>query len=679
VLLLSVPEVVALSRTLCQEIAMALTRFEITRRGPYAREHKFGSVGAFEQLDGIAHFAVDPLHPANNRIVDLALGPRNAGGCVEFEADFSIVMPVDSARGNRRAIVELPNRGRRRAAAMLNCAPHDAPIAREAHPGDGFLFERGFTVVSIGWQWDVYSSDALMGLSAPSAMQGSRPIGGETIVEIRPSQRHHTWLLADRIHRPLPAAAGTQPLAVLHVRDYEDGEDRIVARERWRFARETSGGVLEPSLEHIHLEGGFEPGLIYQLVYETDRAPIAGVGLLALRDVAPFLRKPSPGNPTPGNFTSLIAWGLSQTGRMLRHFLSLGLNVCEDGAKAFDGIQSHVAGARRGAFNHRFAQPSNQTTPLWGHAFPFGEVPTTDPLTGSTAGLLDRLESANAVPKIVHTDSAAEYWRGDAALAHVDTRGEADLAEHPCSRSYLFSSVQHTPGYVGQSRTNPGTLTIARYPLNVLDYRPLLRAALINLDRWITEGVEPPPSRHPRLDDGTAVARDEVLAVFARLPGFASPDPKRLPFVRTVDLGADEETGVGRYPAKEGAFYPSLVSRVDADGNELAGIRLPDVEVPIGAHAGWNPRDPATGSPDQIVPMNGLTLLFAPNAIARQKSGDPRPSIAERYASETDYAERVRAAALALVRERYLLGQDVDRVVAAAIERYRVAAVGTSI
>jgi hypothetical protein len=665
-------------------MAMALTRFEIARRGPYAGGLSFGRAGAFEQLDGIAHFAVDPLHPANNRIVDLALAPRNADGLVEFAADFSIVMPVAPARGNGRAIVELPNRGRRRVVAMLNCAPHDAPIAREAHPGDGFLFERGFTVVSIGWQWDVYGSEALMGLVAPSAVRRppsgqptatSEPIGGETMVEIRPSQRHETWLLADRVHRPLPAA-GAQPNAVLYVRDYEDGEDRIVPRARWRFARETTGGTLEPSLEHVHLEGGFEPGRIYQLVYATDRAPIAGLGLLALRDVAPFLRKPSTGNPTPGNFTALIAWGISQTGRMLRHFLSLGLNVCEDGTKAYDGIGSHVAGARRGAFNHRFAQPSNQTTPLWGHVFPFAELPTSDPLTGVTAGLLDRLEQAGAVPKMVHTDSAAEYWRGDAALAHVDTRGKADLAEHASSRSYHFSSAQHTPGYLGQSRTNPGTFTVARYPLNVLDYRPLLRAALINLDRWITEGVDPPPSRHPRLADGTAVPREEVLTLFARLPGFAAPDAKRLPFVRTVDMGADEETGVGRYPAKEGAFYPALVSRVDADGNEIAGIRLPDVSVPVATHAGWNPRDPETGSPDQIVPMNGLTLFFAPDAHARQQTGDPRPSIRERYASEADYAEKVRVAALALVRDRYLLEQDLDRAVETALERYRAAVTG---
>lgn len=654
---------------------MAMTRFEIKSRGPYAGGQSFGSRGPFEQLDGIAHFAVDPAHPANQTIVDLALAPRNAEGKVVFSADFSVVKPVDAGKGNGRAIVELPNRGRRRVVAMINCAPHDAPIAREAHPGDGVLFNEGFTVVSIGWQWDVYSSDALMGLDAPLAMKGGVPIGGETMVEIRPSQPVTTWLLADRIHRPLPAASGEQRQAVLYVRDYEDGADEIVPRAKWRFA-EAKGGGLEPSQEHIHLDGGFVPGRIYQLVYETDRAPVAGTGLLALRDVAAFLRKPPAGSGLTRGLEKLIAWGVSQTGRMQRHFLSLGLNRCEDSSLAYDGFAVHVAGARRGAFNHRFAQPSNQTTPLWGHVFPYADIPVTDPFTGRKAGLLDRLEAAGAVPKIVSTDSAAEYWRGDAALAHIDTKGANDLAEHPSTRRYLFASAQHTPGYLGQSRTNPGTLTVARYPLNVLDYRPLLRAALINLDRWITDGIEPPPSRHPRLADGTAVRREAVLDVLARIPGFAPPSPTRLPFVRTVDLGADESVGIGRYPAKEGEFYPALVSKVDADGNEMAGIRLPDVTVPIGTHAGWNPRDPSTGSSDQIVPMNGLSLFFAPDAAARSKAKDPRPSIAERYRDEADYEARVRSAAKLLAAERYILEADIELLTASALDRYRAAARG---
>ncbi|MCP5152973.1 MAG: hypothetical protein H6983_02320 [Ectothiorhodospiraceae bacterium] len=652
---------------------MALIRFEETARTPYAEGRVFGDVGAFVQVDGVAHFAVDPTHPANRAIVDLALAPRDADGRVRFEADLSVVMPVEPDRGAGRLLVELPNRGRRRVVPVLDRAPADAPVAREAHPGDGFLFRHGWTVASIGWQWDVYRDPSMMGLEAPLAMDGARPLGGETVVEIRPSTPGRTYLLADRIHRPLPAADVDEPGARLLVRDYEDGEDRVVPRDAWRFAVEREDGRVEPSAEHVHLAGGFEPGRIYHLVYRTDRAPVAGCGLLALRDVAPFLRTPSQINPTAGGFRTVLAWGVSQTGRMLRHYLSLGLNLTEDGEVAYDGLLPHVAGARRGAFNHRFAQPSNQTTPIWGHLFPFADVPTRDASTGVEAGLLDRQRALGAVPKVISTNSAAEYWRGDATLAHVDTAAAHDLPEAPETRSYLFASTQHGAGYLGQSRFNPGVNTTARYPLDVLDYRPLLRAALVNMTRWVEDGVEPPPSRHPRLADGSAVDRRAVVEWFARLPGFEPPDPDRLPFVRTVDMGAPESVGVGRYPAREGAFYPALVSAIDADGNEVAGIRLPDVTVPVGTHAGWNPRDPETGAPEQIVPMNGLTLWFPATRAARAASGDPRPSVEERYRDRADYEARVRAATAVLVRDRYVLDEDAEHVVAAALERFDAA------
>jgi hypothetical protein len=652
---------------------MPLTRFEVMSRQPYAGNRGFGSVGAYEQVDGTAHFAVDPMHPANAAICDLQLAPRNSAGLVEFASDVSLVLPQNRTRANGRCIVELPNRGRRRVVALMNCAPPDAPVGPQAHAGDGFLFAHGYTVASIGWQWDVYPSPELLGLVAPLAMHGGKAVSGETMVEIRPNERGTTRLLADRIHRPLPAAPGDQLSARLLVRDWEDGEDTLIPRPRWRFARETSAGAVEPSPEHIWLEGGFEPGRIYQLVYETDRAPVVGLGLLAARDVAQFLRTPAATNPCAGEWRALILYGVSQTGRMQRHFLSLGLNRCEDGSRAYDGFHVHIAGARRGAFNHRFAQPSNQTTPLWGHAFPFADVETTDPLTGHTAGLLDRLAAAGDLPKIVSTDSAAEYWRGDAALAHVAISPERDLPEHPSTRRYLLAGTQHTPGYLGQSRTNAGTGTIARYPLNVIDYRPLQRAALINLDRWITEGTDPPPSRHPRFSDATAVEREKVVAAFARLPDLQPPDPARLPFIRTIDMGGDEATGIARYPAREGAFYPAIVSAVDADGNETAGVRLPDITVPVGTHTGWNPRDPVTGSPEQIVPMNGLTLFFAPDERTRVAKGDPRRSLAERYRDEKDYEAKVRAATLRLAAERYLLEEDIEAVVEAALARYRVA------
>jgi hypothetical protein len=647
-----------------------VSQFEIERRSPYAGGRSFGSVGGYEQVDGKVHFAVDPDHPRNRSIVDLVSGPRDATGRVTFSADLSVLMPSVSAHGNDRLVVELPNRGRRLFVPALNLAAPDAKLEREVAPGDGFLFERGYTIAAIGWQWDVVPDETLLGLDAPLAEREGERLGGETVVEIRPVGPVTTWLLADRVHRPLPAAQRQGGRTRLYVRDYEDGEDELVAPSSWRFARESDSGKIVPSREHVYLETGFVPGRIYHLVYETDRAPIAGTGLLAVRDIAPFLRSRSVDNPTQGDFAAVYAWGISQTGRMLRHFLSLGLNITEAGELAYDGVQPHIAGGRRGAFNHRFAQPSNQTIPLWGHQFPFADRASHDPLTNATGGLMDMQSDLGGVPKVVYTNSAAEYWRGDGSLSHVSTDGEHDVDELATSRSYAFASTQHVAGYPGQPRSNAAVGTVARYPLNNIDFRPLMRAAFVTLDRWVSEGVEPPMSRHPRLGDGTAVTRDAVIASFARLPGFEPPDPQRLPFLRTVDPGSDEGTGVGRYPTVEGAFYPALVSAVDDDGNEVAGIRMPDVAVPIATHTGWNTRDPETGAAEQLVPMHGMTLTFAPTRAAREAAGDPRPSIEERYVGRDDYRDQVQAAANALVADGYLLAGDVDYVVGQAMLRY---------
>ena len=653
---------------------MAVVDFTVTGREPYADGVSFGDTGAYEQVDGLLTFDVDPEHAANRGVVDLDKAPHDSDGRVRFTADFSVVVPVDSSRGNGRALVELPNRGRRRVVPVFNRAPASAPVSRIAHPGDGFLFNQGYTVASIGWQWDVTQSESMMGLNPPFA----EGVTGQTIVEIRINDRRTTYQLSDRgIHTSLPVVSVDDPTAVLYVRGWEDDEDTVVPSEQWQFAQETESGV-EPSDTHIYMEGGFEPGKIYYAVYETNSAPIGGAGLIALRDVAPYLRTASEINPTAGDFKAIYAWGVSQTGRYLRHFMHLGLNATEDGEIAYEGILPHVAGARRGAFNHRFAQPSNQSTPIWGHVFPFTDEPTSDTLTEESGGLLDALKAANAVPKIIYTNSSAEYWRGDGTLAHIDTSANADISEAPESRSYLFASTQHGPGHLSQSRINPNDGSGARHELNVTDYSPLLRASLVNMDAWVMEGVEPPRSMHPRLGDGSAAERSVVLETFKGIPGVLVPDVDRLFYLRTVDMGARSAEGIGVYPAVEGDYYPSHVSAVDSDGNEIAGIRLPDIEVPVGTHMGWNPRAPETGSPEQVVPMQGSTAFFAATRSEREANGDVRPSIEERYNGRDDYLAKVRTVAVQLAADRYALEEDIDLMVANAAERYD-AAVGAGV
>lgn len=653
---------------------MAAIEFKQGQRFPYADGRTFGASGTFEQIDGILKFAVDPSNEANRSIVDLQHARRNASGLVEFTADCSIVKPVDPARGGRKLLVELPNRGRRRVVDTMNRSGKDA--AASAGAGDGFLFERGYTVVSIGWQWDVYRDDVLLGLDPPLADLSREPDPGQTVVEIRPNERKSTSLLADRVHRPLTVADPGQADAALYVKDHEEGEEALITRSNWRFAREDSTGVVM-SDEHIYLEGGFEPGKYYQVVYRTKDAPIAGAGLLAFRDVTSSLRhEAGKVFMDLGLFDIAIGYGVSQTGRMLRHFLYLGLNVDEQGRKVFDGLLPHVAGARMGAFNHRYAQPSNQSYPGAGHMFPFHDREMKDPLTGRSDGLMTRLRRAKAAPKTIYTNSSAEYWRGDSSLMHTDPRGTRDVDADAASRIYHFAGTQHGPGSLPQTRDGAAEGAIGRYAYNVVDYSPLLRAALVNLERWLTESVEPPASSHARLEDETAASPARVLDAFDRLPQQVTPDRSKLWVLKTVDLGKRAAEGVPRYPVVEGEAYPCLVSAVDADGNELAGVRLPDLTRPVATHTGWNTRDPKTGSPDQQIPMQGFSRWFPRTKAERTAHKDPRPSIEERYGSRAEYEKLVRADAISLAEKRYIMEHDVELVVGNALDRYDAAVSG---
>lgn len=407
---------------------------------------------------------------------------------------------------------------------------------------------------------------------------------------------------------------------------------------------------------------------------------MVGAGLLALRDAPAFLRETSNLNPLAGGFERIFAYGVSQTGRLLRHFVYLGLNQTEDGRQVYDGLLTHVAGARKGEFNSRFAQPSDQSTPGFGHVAPFTDNDVADPFSGATDSQLRRSRAQGATPRTIYTNSSTEYWRGDASLTHISPDGNADLDPAPESRTYLFAGTQHADARMLPEPGNPDIDGTERtHPPNTIDYRPLLRAALVNLDKWVSEGVEPPPSKHPRLDNGTAVSRSAALAGLGAIPGLSKPDPERLWVLREMDLGPEADKGVPRLPVHEGRAYPCFVSAVDGDGNEVAGIRLPDIAVPIATYLGWNPRHPDSGAPEQVIPMQGSSLLFALTRDARERSGDPRAALEERYADREDYLRRVQAEAQRLVAAGYLLEEDAEVVVTNCVAHYDAAVAGASV
>jgi len=530
--------------------------------------------------------------------------------------------------------------------------------------GNGFLMRHGFTVAWIGWQHDVPRREGLMALDVPRAPG----ISGLVRCEFRPNAPVDVLPLADRYHIPHPAAELDDPAARLTVRAHSGAPATAVARTAWRFARRQDGRLV-PDASHAHLEGGFAPGRIYDLVYRAVDPPLVGLGFLAVRDTAAFLKwaPAAAGNPCAGVLERAYVFGVSQSGRFLRHLLYHGLDEDEQGRPVFDAVIPHVAGGRRGEFNMRFGQASLNAQESVGSLFPFADELQTDPVTGQRDGLLARLDARGRRPRILAINTSAEYWRGDASLVHTDVEGRRDVAPAAGGRLYLFAGSQHTPGALPPPPADPNTGGRGIHPFSVVDYAPLLRAALVNLDRWVRQGVEPPPDAVPRLADGTAVSAESVAARLAAIPGTRVPD--RVARLARLDFGPEAGRGiVTELPPKMGARFITYVSAVDADGNEVAGIRPVELAVPLATFTGWNPRHPEQGAPGDLMSMMGSTLPLARTRAERERRGDPRPSVEERYGSRAEYLAAVRGAAERLVAARHALAEDVDAMVARAGE-----------
>ena len=632
---------------------MSVSHLEVTGRTPFAHD--------YERIDGIMHFAVEPSHPANQRIVDLDRAARDENGRVRFSSDFVLLQPKDKDRANRRLLFYVVNRGQRVGVPFNRVPARDTrlPPTDEIDPGDGFLMRHGWTVAMCGWQWDVRRQLGLMGLDAPQALgpDGS-PIPGRVSVAFQPNEAHSFHLLSHwplhpppgklaLSHQPYPAADVSEASAELTVRDSMNGPRRVIARERWRFAREAAGQVVADD-SHVWLDGDFQAGLWYEVSYTTQICPVVGMGMLAVRDCVAWLHHDdSDANPAAGLIDFTYGYGISQCGRFLRQYLYDGMNLDEAGRQVFDGLNPHVAGARRGEFNLRYGQPSDTNPHGAGGRPPF----TPDEL-------LARQRDLGGVPRIFETNTSSEYWRSDCSLIHTDPTGRRDVEPPPEERMYLIAGHRHGPGDPVLTDANPAGARSAN-ALTVVDGSTVFRALLVRLDEWVSKGIEPPPNAFPRLADGTAVTREAILDQVRTLPGLTPLDPQQLPTLRNHD---------------DGTPYPSYASAVDADGNEVAGICLPDLTVPVATHTGWVARHPETGAPGQLVDMMGLTLPFPPTSDARRATDDPRAAIAERYRDRGAYVARARAAAEALAKARYILDEDVDVVVDLAAKRFDIMA-----
>ena len=646
---------------------MPVIGFDLVRSEPYLDGATFGETGAYQRIDAVARYAVDPSHPANFGITDLHLAKTNANGQVCFDGDVTLLLPVNKAKANGALLLEAPNRGHPLALRSFNRAPFDQIPSDVIEPGDGFLMRHGWSIAFVGWQWDVPRCSHRLGLRAPMVSPSRLDAPSEMQLRIQPDVPTDVFELTDQHvgavgnHTPIPPFQSDDPSARLMVRDYLWDEPEPIERSRWCFlAADDSSPATQ-----VNLDGGFEAGRIYDLFYMPGQCPVVGSGLLAFRDFGSFARYDSD-SPTHGVVTHTIAHGVSQCGRFLRTLMHLGLNIDEANRQVFDGMFPHVAGARRGEFNHRYGQPSVQPTPGFGHLFPFADEPQTDPQTGQTAGLLDNLRERKVLPKIMYTDTSSEYWRGDASLTHLSVVSGQDVEPPDEVRRYLFSSTQHGPGdlpFTNQSMFG----SYGTNWFNVIDYRPLFRALLTHLKSWVMTGVEPPASAFPRLRDQTGTDRAEVLRSLSSIP-IGQPDQARLPVLWPLDLGPRSAQGIGDFPAEPaGEPYPCLVSALDSEGNEIGGIPMPDVTVPIATHTGFNPRRSDSGGAGQILEYLGSSIPFPFGVSARK---DPRKAVCERYLGREDYMNSIREVARKLVSQKYLLEEDIETCVDIAAARF---------
>ena len=619
----------------------------------------FGNAGAYERITGRIYFSLAVNNPHNQRIVDLGNSVNLKKGEVEFSADFIAVQPKDAHKGNGSMLLEVPNRGRGRILSLVDGGDWD--LAADA--GDAWLLRSGFTVVSLGWQWDAAGADALR-FSAPLAKKNGKTITGLLRGDLMPSKVMAEIPLGHLILGNIGGseyrvAAPDDPRNVLTIRDSRNGQRTIIPRSEWQFAQIVDG-KLAPSDRHIHLNGGFQPGKIYEYVYVVADPVVAGGGFAAIRDFASYAKHDSNA-VTPA--ARVYGEGISQNGRFLRDFLYQGFNADQEGRIALDGVLAHVAGAGRGSFNYRFAQPSRDAQPTSSiffptDIFPFTDLPENDPVSGESGGLLDRAVAEKVVPRIFFSNTSYEYWGRVAALIHVSADGKHDAPISDNVRIYHFTGLQHFSGPFPPAKGKLDLL--GQQPQSPLPVKYFWRAMIANMDAWVRNGLLPPPSSYPKIADGTLVPLQDYAP--PAIPGVNRPHEANQAW--RVDFGTNWRDGIlSIQPPKVSEPFPVLVPQVDADGNERDGVRLPEITVPLATYASWNLRDPSIGAPDQRVSFELSYLPFPKTAAERQTTGDPRKSIAERYSDRETYLTRYHAAVEDLVKQRWILPEDRDAIV----------------
>jgi hypothetical protein len=655
---------------------LMITRIAIQRREPFAEGYPFPITGAYEKLVGKVYGEVDPKSPFNKVIVNLDKAPSNSRRRVEYSADIFILKPVDMSRGNGKIFFDPPNRGGKHILALLNDAPSNNDPSTLADAGNGFLMRQGYTIVWGGWHGGLSGKNFVV-MDVPVATDKGKPIVGRVRTEIVADEAgvFSMPLSADPRITSYEAASTDKSTASLTVREKSYGARVTVPDSEWEFAayaKDAAGNpAVRPSTTDLYLRSGFKPNHIYEFIYNAKNPLVLGLGFAAVRDMVSFLRyekKDRAGNPNPlaadeshRGIRRAYAWGRSVSARFIRDFVYHGANQDESQRQVFDAVCPYVAGGGRMFLNYEFARPvtssqqhNDQPDP---ELFPFAYNLMKDPQTGQKDGILKRPRTD---PYVMHVQTSTEYRQKRGALAHTDGKGK-DVAVPEKVRIYVIASAPHrfAPGLVPK-RYNSKNLT------NPLPHGEVLRALMVAMDRWVCEGTPPPPSQFPRVKDGTLVSSKQRHTGFPNIPGVSYTELyNRQEF---LDYGRDLKRGkITVHPPRQinHGMYKILVTKVDADGNDLAGIRLPAVRVPLATYTGWNLWCEGLAE-DELCGLFGSFIPFARTKAERSQTGDPRLSLEERYKDHDDYVQKVGRAARTLVEQRYLLPEDAEKIIAAA-------------
>ena len=641
-----------------------VVRVQVDSRADVAGGMSYGLAGTYERITGTIYFEVDPNIEANRVITDIDLAPRNTDGKVEFHSNFFMLKPKNISRGNGTVLYEVSNRGRKGMLTYYNNASGSLDPKTTEEMGDGFLLKHGFTLLWLGWQFDPPLEEGRMRVTPPFATNNGSPITGLVRSEVIVQELAYDRSLADRSHVAYKAIDPSDPANEMTVRDGVDQPRRVVPRGQWRFARREDSGQIVDDPTRVYLEDGFEPGKIYDIVYKAQDPPLAGLGLAAVRDMVSQLKYDSTPelSISSDGIDHAIAWGSSQSGRLLRTFLYDGFNRDELDRKAFDGVIPHIAGGGRGSFNIRFAQPSRDGHPFLNKLypsdiFPFSDVTQSDPETDMRGGLLSGIQPQH-MPKVFYTNSSYEYWGRSASLIHTTVDGTADAPLMDNVRIYSFAGGQHGPGRFPPRRTSGQQMS------NPNDYSWFLRRLMLAMNDWVTDGTAPPPSKYPTVSAGELVRAEDFQ--FPNLPGVGQPaEPhKAYRVVYGPEFRSQGITSVE--PPEVISAFPMLVPAVDAGGNETGGLKMPEVAVPLATYTGWNLFAAASGPVDVLSNMQGSYIPFPRTAADQQRTNDPRLSIEERYGSREAYLGQVSAAALELVENGYLLAEDLAPILGQA-------------